>query len=128
MTAEQSARGGIEAAVFVFALAMAAEVLLRAVPGLNAYPVDTVAVVRVGLFALACFGAGFWIQRRYTLPIPLAAMSFGVGVAASFLIRALREGSDASTRTEELVFTAGLAFANWAVLLIGAVLSKWRSL
>lgn len=127
MTPGQARTGALESAVFVFALVMVAEILLRAIPGLSAQGVDTVAVVRLTLFALACFGLGFWMQRRYELSVPVAAMSFSVGVVVSFIVRALREDSDGSLRSEDLFFTAGLALANWVVLLLGAVVAKWRS-
>jgi hypothetical protein len=122
-----SAGGGVEAAVFVFALAMAAEVLLRVIPGLDSYAVDTVAAIRLSMFALACFGLGYWVRHRYRLDVRLAAVSFAIGVIAAFVIRAIREGADGPLRSEDLGFSLGLAFANWIVLLLGALVAMRRA-
>lgn len=124
---EKSTAGGLESAVFVFALAMCAEVFLRWIPGLGALPVDTVAMVRLSLFVAASAGMGFWMQRRYALRIPVAALAFAFGVLASFLIRSLRDNLEGSIQTEDLNFTLGLAIVNWVVLLVGAAIGRWRN-
>lgn len=119
--------GGIEAAIFVLCLGLTSDVLFRAIPGLDSLSVGAAGGIRLSLFALASLALGFWLQRRYDLPLAIASASFAIGVVASFALRIMRNQMMDAIETEDYGFMIGLAIANWFVISMGAAAGRKRS-
>lgn len=119
-----SVRNGVyESVVFVFAWGLAADTLLRGLPGLNTLHVEVAATAHLILFSMATALLGYWLQHRYALPRPAALSSFALGVAMTFLFRELRNAIEGVESVESSLFIATLALANWILLLIGSSLA-----
>ena len=116
--------GGLESAVFVFAALMAAEIILWSIPGFAS--VDVIIAIRLSLLGVLSVVLGYWLQRRYVLQASAAALSFAIGVGASYLLRSLRDAGDGHGHNEEISLLVGVAAIQWAVLLVGAAIGMWR--
>ena len=121
---ERKAERALECAVFVVAWALIAEILLRAIPVVGGITAHAIGTLRLAIYVMGSFGLGFWMQRRYSLPISQAALGMGAGVLASFALRIVREQSEGFVQTEDSAFLMGLAAVNWAIILGGAALAR----
>ena len=115
--------GGLESAVFVFAALMAAEIVLWTIPGFAS--VDVIVGIRLSLLGFFSLVLGYWLQRRYELRAAAAALSFAIGVVASYFLRGLRDALNGHVQNDDVSLLIGVAAIEWAVLLVGAAIGMW---